>query len=237
MRDVYNHGPQGALNRLQMVFTNDKIAAPVEQLYREVGLGSARRQLRKLKGDVKAFSWTDSWLKEILDYFNQHAFQKLVLPTSITARDRIAEVLEQGINERWGIDQMTRELEGTTDLFKSQARRIVRTETISAFGKGQQLAGESFEYETEKTWTEIKDMRTRLSHRHASGVGGQTVGVDERFSNGLLHPGDKSGRAAEVINCRCRLDITPVRDERGRLIPKKPTITQTNEPVINTLIR
>lgn len=240
IKDLYNHGPQGALTRLKTVITNERIAAPVERLYREVGMASARMQYRKLRGETKvetkAFGWPKAWLNDILNYFNEHAFRKLVLPTAITARERIAKVLEDGINERKTISEMTREL-GDTDLLKSQARRIVRTEVVSAFGKGQQLAGDSFEYESEKVWTEIKDARTRLSHRHASGVGGQRVGMDERFTNGLLHPGDKSGRAAEVINCRCRLNIVAVRDERGRLIPKKPTIQRIEEPNINLVIQ
>ena len=36
-------------------------------------------------------------------------------------------------------------------------------------------------------------------------VDGEIRALDEKFSNGLMYPGDPSGSAAEVINCRCVL--------------------------------
>jgi uncharacterized protein with gpF-like domain len=44
------------------------------------------------------------------------------------------------------------------------------------------------------------DSRTRDSHRL---MDGETVGVNEEFSNGLMYPGDPSGDPSEVYNCRC----------------------------------
>ena len=31
------------------------------------------------------------------------------------------------------------------------------------------------------------------------------VDVEEKFSNGLMYPGDPNGMAKEVVNCRCAL--------------------------------
>lgn len=42
--------------------------------------------------------------------------------------------------------------------------------------------------------------RTRESHRR---VDGEIRELDEKFSNGLMFPGDPNGSAAEVVNCRC----------------------------------
>lgn len=36
-------------------------------------------------------------------------------------------------------------------------------------------------------------------------VDGEIREIDEKFSNGLMFPGDPSGGAAEVVNCRCSL--------------------------------
>jgi uncharacterized protein with gpF-like domain len=58
----------------------------------------------------------------------------------------------------------------------------------------------------DKEWIETNDCRTRHTHRHKPiGVGGEIVGQDEAFSNGLLFPGDPAGHPAEVYNCRCSM--------------------------------
>lgn len=51
-----------------------------------------------------------------------------------------------------------------------------------------------------KQWDAVLDGRTRDSHRR---VDGEIRELDEKFPNGLMFPGDPSGSAAEVINCRC----------------------------------
>ena len=222
IKDIYNYGPNEALFRLQVTIVNEKLETPVKAIYTELGVYAARLVYRDIQKEVKkSFGWAETWIAELLNYFNNYAFQKIIIPITQTTRERIEATIKKGIEERWSIEQMARQLDDT-ELYKFQARRIVRTETISAFNRGQYVGAESTEWETEKIWTEVKDMRTRLSHRHISGVGGQKVRMDERFSNGLLHPGDKEGRASEVVNCRCRLTVKAVRDANGRLIPKKP---------------
>lgn len=53
-----------------------------------------------------------------------------------------------------------------------------------------------------KQWDSTLDGRTRPSHRM---VDGEIKELDEPFSNDLMMPGDKDGKAAEVVNCRCAL--------------------------------
>ena len=53
-----------------------------------------------------------------------------------------------------------------------------------------------------KQWDSTLDARTRDSHAQ---VDGEIKELDEKFSNGLRFPGDPSGGAAEVVNCRCAL--------------------------------
>lgn len=53
-----------------------------------------------------------------------------------------------------------------------------------------------------KQWDATLDGATRPSHRK---VDGEIRELDEPFSNGLMHPGDPAGGAAEVIRCRCAL--------------------------------
>lgn len=54
-----------------------------------------------------------------------------------------------------------------------------------------------------KQWDAALDSRTRDSHAR---LDGEIRELDEKFSNGLMFPGDPSGRPEEVINCRCTSD-------------------------------
>lgn len=53
-----------------------------------------------------------------------------------------------------------------------------------------------------KSWDSTLDGHTRPSHRKADG---EIRELNEKFSNGLMYPGDPAGGAAEVVNCRCAL--------------------------------
>lgn len=53
-----------------------------------------------------------------------------------------------------------------------------------------------------KQWDSALENRTRPTHRV---VDGEIRELDKPFSNGLQCPGDSSGGAAEVVNCRCAL--------------------------------
>lgn len=68
-------------------------------------------------------------------------------------------------------------------------------------------------------WMATLDSRTRDSHRK---LDGEVAGDDGKFSNGLRYPGDPTGLASEVWNCRCTLvasipghDVFEGRDTHG----------------------
>lgn len=54
-----------------------------------------------------------------------------------------------------------------------------------------------------KTWN-VTSSNPRRSH---AALNGQTVPVEERFSNGLRFPGDPDGDIDETAGCKCRLQI------------------------------
>lgn len=53
-----------------------------------------------------------------------------------------------------------------------------------------------------KVWIATKDGRTRDTH---AAMDRQTVGLNERFSNGLMYPCEPGGPPSEVIACRCTM--------------------------------
>jgi hypothetical protein len=85
------------------------------------------------------------------------------------------------------------------------AMRIARTEghriqvqgTMDACYKAKDVGADVV-----KQWDSTLDGKTRRSHQK---VDGEIRELDEKFSNGLMFPGDPSGGAAEVCNCRCAL--------------------------------
>ena len=85
------------------------------------------------------------------------------------------------------------------------AKRIARTEGhriqcqagMDACHKAKDMGADVV-----KQWDSTLDAKTRESHAM---VDQEIKEIDEKFSNGLMFPGDPSGGAAEVVNCRCAL--------------------------------
>lgn len=69
-----------------------------------------------------------------------------------------------------------------------------------------------------KTWTV-----TNPQSRHPQ-MDGETVGMDETFSNGLMWPGDASGSSDETAGCQCLVDFgtEPKSIERHEVKTEKP---------------
>lgn len=107
------------------------------------------------------------------------------------------------------IGRMTAEYKD--NMLQLRAETIGRTETMSALhaGKNEAMAqaldtGEVDQQDVTRTWNTAGDTRVRDSHAE---MHGETVAWGERYSNGLEFPGDPSGPASEVINCRCDENI------------------------------
>ncbi|MFV2015815.1 MAG: phage minor head protein [Candidatus Heimdallarchaeota archaeon] len=91
-------------------------------------------------------------------------------------------------------------------LGPNRAKKIARTEINSASNLGGfeavNFTAKQNDLTIKKIWITAGDARVRPSHREVSR---EVVPIDDRFSNGMLYPGDPAGGAGEVINCRCTL--------------------------------
>jgi len=120
-------------------------------------------------------------------------------------KKKISGEISRGIATAAMYSEIARNIEGYARISKNNAMRIARTEahriqcraTMDACNKAKDKGADVV-----KQWDASLDGRTRDSHRH---VDGEIRELDEKFSNGLMYPGDPSGRAEEVINCRCAL--------------------------------
>ena len=92
-------------------------------------------------------------------------------------------------------------------LLQLRGETIARTEAMvslhaSQFESMRQAidSGAVSRQDVRKVWVATKDKRTRDTH---AALDGESMGIDQPFSNGLQYPGDPNGPPEEVINCRC----------------------------------
>lgn len=120
-------------------------------------------------------------------------------------KKKITAQVSRGIATGMSWQQVAQGLAGYTNIGFNNAVRIARTEGhriqvqsgMDACYKAKEKGADVV-----KCWDSTLDGATRPSHQK---VDGEIRELDEKFSNGLMFPGDPSGGAAEVINCRCAL--------------------------------
>ena len=120
-------------------------------------------------------------------------------------KKKITAQVSRSISTGTSYADCAKQLAGYTRIGYNNAIRIARTEghriqTTAAMDtmEGAKERGA----DVVKQWDSTLDGRTRESH---VAMDGQIREVDEKFSNGLMYPGDPAGGAGEVINCRCAL--------------------------------
>jgi HK97 family phage portal protein len=157
---------------------------------------------------VEVYKWLEEWAG------------RRVRGIQETTRDRLIEVIEEGIKkgieEGESIVQIEKRIEKMieNDFALSIPKRleyIVRTETLGAMNFGHICGYEQSGVVEGKEWLATMDERVRDAHAEADG---QIVGMDEPFVVGgevLEYPGDPAGSPENVINCRCT--VLPVLKE------------------------
>ena len=128
--------------------------------------------------------------------------------------DLIAGQVSQGVNLGEGIPKLSARVDNVlstsaSERWPNRATTVARTETIGALNGARydafQILAEDDEVPMEKLWLATDDRRTRPTHDAADG---QRVPVGDTFTVGgfqLSFPGDPTGPAQEVINCRCTM--------------------------------
>jgi SPP1 gp7 family putative phage head morphogenesis protein len=123
---------------------------------------------------------------------------------SQTTVEQMRRLISQGEIEGLSTDQVARNIvKQIPTISRYRANAIARTETHTAANYGSQAAAEATGLNIQKEWVAANDERTREDHIDADG---QIVGLNESFDVGgeaLMFPGDPSGSAGNIINCRC----------------------------------
>lgn len=115
----------------------------------------------------------------------------------------ITQEISRGIASSLPYSDIARNISSVSKAPLSRAKAIARTEghrIQQTSARDAQYAAKKKGADVVKQWDAALDGRTRPSHAR---VDGEIRELDEKFSNGLMFPGDPSGGAAEVVNCRC----------------------------------
>ncbi len=120
-------------------------------------------------------------------------------------KKKITGEISRGLSSGQMYGEISRNIASWANIPKNNAMRIARTEAHRIQCKATadaQFRAKEKGADVVKQWDASLDAKTRDSHVK---VDGEIRELDEKFSNGLRYPGDPSGGAEEVINCRCAL--------------------------------
>lgn len=231
--DLTTLGIDYAVNQLPFYPWNQDMIPILQDIYRKAGLRGAVSEYRNLLQSTKTakyrgFGFNQEWVDNVLEYLRLNILNKAVIPITETTKKFILLTVNEAVKEGHGIDWIVRRITND-EILTARANTIARTETIRGANVGHVIGAKKFPYEVTKGWIASRDHRTRHSHRL---VNGEKINEDDKFSNGLLFPGDPEGGAAETINCRCRVIYRAKRDSNGRIIPRT-----SQPPLINTTIK
>lgn len=196
------------------VFLVSDIEQLFKKMYEDIGVSFARSTLvevninQKAEGDELIYTWE----RIMADYALIEGSQSIVSISASgleQAKRLINNITAQGIEQGLSIDQIEDMIEDSIRnewkiKSKFNARRIARTEVISASNKGAVEGAKSSSVPVKKVWLHSpgKDERTwhadlHLTERDESGYWVTDLG------NRMSQPGDKAATAEDVINCRC----------------------------------
>jgi len=155
---------------------------------------------------------------EDITAFTKQVIQKILSDAAITGAS---------------FDDIVRQITTSSELGPMRARRIARTETVTAANGAAMIYAQTSGNVMEKVWISVKDKRTRHNAwaNHVS-IDGTRVDIEEPFllksqklgdilmmqpgvrtqPNGLAVP------ASQIVNCRCVVAFQAKRDRQGRII-------------------
>ena len=188
------------------------------RVYQRVGREFASaiyKSLTRKKNEMLFTSW-DDWMER---FALTQSGDRIVGITNTTL-DRIRKVINEGVQNELGTNEIARNIRESSAMSMRRAQTIARTEVIGASNAGAVLGAESTGLDYKKEWIASIDSRTRsfangdmYDHVELDGV---TVEKNEKFATStafgvemLEYPGDPSGSAGNVINCRCTVGFIP----------------------------
>ena len=162
----------------------------------------------------------------LMPHYPQHRALKRGIDLAYSKKV-ITNAITKGILTGKTLPDIATELRGTIiGMGRTSSMRAARTAFTGAQNGGRLACMESAQargIDVQKQWLSARDARVRDSHVFANG---EIKPINKKFSNGLMYPGDRDGRPAEVYNCRCTLLY--VVDGKSVLDKNPPALDNTN---------
>jgi len=221
-KSEYNKGidsfiSEGQTN-FQLLFDSKDLLKIYRELYSDIGMRFAKWYANNYeKYLTKNLNPTqlDIWQNSFASFGSAIGAQRVTL-VSGTAKKTLIEITQRLMQDpdfmSLGAVERGRILKNQFNTYSQyQSERLVRTEATAAANFAQTVAAQTIfpPEQMQKEWIASFDDRTRSTH---SAANGQIVNANDFFivgGNQMMFPGDPSGGAAEVINCRCSVAYFP----------------------------
>lgn len=173
---------------LEIKLCKETFIPVITDILERAGKASLMGDKFEITGNIA--SWLDNKAEIFAKRINETTFEELKTQLNI------------GVNEGETLSQLADRVEQTyKDIERARALTITRTETQGSMQKGKFEAYNQYGMNI-KIWVAVMDANTRDSHAYLDGM---EVPINMPFENGLQYPGDPSGPAEEIINCRCTI--------------------------------
>ena len=219
------------IQNVDAYYTLDQFENLYIGLYKDIGLRMANSYMNNYKKYIRkqdASQFQDIWSEKFAFIGKATAGERIVSVSGNRKKELIKTLNKYMANPEFQVMNERQAQRVLRKKFKHisivNAKRIIRTESVNAANYAtNQSAIDVFGKENlQKEWIATRDNRTRLEHIEADG---QIVKMEENFIVGgqkLERPGDPSGSAWNVINCRCTTAPFPIEVEQnvssGRII-------------------
>ena len=151
-------------------------------------------------------SFAELFARLSLEYISSEMIRARITMVSETLRQNIVNVIGAGQAAGSSLTEISKQLRTLSRTIpRFRANMIARTEVHGAANYGADEAAKATGLKLRKEWVAAGDGRTRDEH---ADMDGEVVDMDQDFNFGsyrLMYPGDRSGPARGVINCRCQI--------------------------------
>jgi HK97 family phage portal protein len=156
--------------------------------------------------------------KDLVEQVRKYLASKITGVTDTTIEQLRSILVEKFESGAPFVEVSTTIREKFSEIDSGRAITIARNETLTAISLGRESKRQDIKKEfpekvLKKMWVSAQDDDVRDSHEKLDGI---SVGIDEKFENGLMYPRDPSGDAEEVVNCRCT-DITYLEEQQQEI--------------------
>lgn len=150
--------------------------------------------------------------ERVVRFLDTQMDRAITVPDGTTAA-ALRESLQEGVAAGESLGDLTARVRSVFEARQSMAATIARTETLPGFNLASQETWIASGVVEEQEWLTARDSAVREAHAEADGQRvaiGAMFEVDGEF---LEYPGDPSGSASNVINCRCT--VVPIVSEEA----------------------